>query len=561
MPAAGTGDAGGRGTKGLINRGCLGFPMRRLATVAVLLVALVLAAQPALAQDPIQVLEIDTYERTLATSDPTTFNWTVRNIDVVMYNVSVEASPIPGWTISVSPTLISNLAPNRAAPVRVDVAAPASVAAEILVTLQVVFTVRLDGAVVFIATKTAMLHIPSIYAEKRVLGVFANPLPAPLDNEWGVFLLDVLAWLGISIAVLLVVIPVVRRLGAMTKTRVADVVLRIVRTPLLILLFLYGMIQSLDALDRHVTPSIRETLATVYQIALTFIVFYLTYRVFKDVVVYLARTVSQKTATHIDDILVPIVEKVGLVVLGIVAVATLLGYLRVDLTLFIAGGVVTSMVIAFAAQDTLSNFFSGIFLLTDRPFKVGDIVILPDGDWAEVRAIGMRTTRLFRFSDASLVTIPNNKLVNEKIANFSNPMDKGRVMMTFGVGYGSDIMKVKRIIREVIAGNPHIIQEAPTKPIVRFDAMAESALNFFVLVWIDDRRNRFDVIDYLNTELYTRFTEEGVEIPFPQRTVHVRFEDRGSAPVDLQEILRERGHRPDTQAAVRERSGDRHEEA
>lgn len=267
----------------------------------------------------------------------------------------------------------------------------------------------------------------------------------------------------------------------------------------------------------------------------------------------IARSVSQKTASHVDDIIVPIVEKLGLAILGLVAIATLLGYLRVDLTLFIAGGVVTSMVIAFAAQDTLSNFFSGIFLLTDRPFKVGDIVILPDNDWAEVRTIGMRTTRLFRFSDASLVTIPDNKLVNEKIANFSNPGDRGRVMMTFGVGNGSDIAKVRRIIRDVIAGNPHILQEAPTTPIVRFDAMADSALNFFVLVWIDDRANRFDVIDYLNTEPYTRFTEEEVEIPFPQRTVHLRIEDRGGAPGDLEGILegeRDRAHAPEIHKAA-----------
>lgn len=224
--------------------------MRRLWIAAVLLVTFALVAQRALAQDPIQILDIDTYERTLATSEATTFNWTVRNIDVVAYNVSVAVSPIPAWTIAVTPTLISNLAPNRAAPVRVDVIAPASVAAETLQTLHVTFTVRLDGAVVFIASKAASLRIPSIFAEKLVLGTFANPLPHPLDNEWGVFLLDVLLWLAISVAVLLVLIPVVRKLGARTKTRVADVALRIVRTPLLILLFLYGTIQSLGALDR-----------------------------------------------------------------------------------------------------------------------------------------------------------------------------------------------------------------------------------------------------------------------------------------------------------------------
>jgi len=533
----------------------------RAAGAVVLLLAVL--ALPASAQDPIQILDIDTYERTLAPASFTMFNWTVRNVDVIPYNVTIEATPIAGWMVSVVPTQIADLAPNRATPVRVEVTAPDSVPGETVATLRVVFTVYQDGAVVFLVQRTASLSVPSIYAEKLVLGTFPNPLPSPLDNEWGVFLLDVVLWLGISAAVLLVVIPIVRRVLAGTKTRVADVVIRIVRTPFLILIFLYGAIQSLDALDRYVSVVLREMLLAVYQVALTIILFYLAYRLFRDVAVFLARTISKRTATHVDEVIVPIVEKIGLAAIALVALGTLLGYLNVDLTLFVAGGVVTSMVIAFAAQDTLSNFFSGIFILTDRPFQEGDIVILPDGDWAEVRKIGMRTTRLFRFTDASSVTIPNNKLVNEKIANFSNPKDKGRVMMTFGVGYGSDIEKVKRIIREVMQGNLHIIQDDPMKPIVRFDAMADSALNFFVLVWIDDRANRFDVIDYLNSGLYTRFSQERIEIPFPQRTIHMRLEGGGSAqagaPLDLEDILRDRARRPEAQRAHRERDDDPHE--
>ena len=164
-----------------------------------------------------------------------------------------------------------------------------------------------------------------------------------------------------------------------------------------------------------------------------------------------------------------------------------------------------------------------MFILTDQPFKEGDVVILGDGDWAQVRKIGMRTTRLFRFSDASIITVPNNRLVNEKIANFSNPVDHGRLMKTFNVAYGSDIGRVRKIISEVIEANPHILREEPMKPVIRFDAMSESSLDFFILVWLDSRDNRFAVTDYLNTEIYRRFNEAGIEIPFPQRTVHLRL--------------------------------------
>lgn len=99
--------------------------------------------------------------------------------------------------------------------------------------------------------------------------------------------------------------------------------------------------------------------------------------------------------------------------------------------------------------------------------------------------------------------------------------------MTFSVAYGSDLEKVKKIIREVIDGCEYIIRDNPDmKPIIRFEEMAESSINFSVLVWLTDRKYRFDVKDYLNTKIYHRFNEEGIEIPFPQSVVHLREEKK-----------------------------------
>ncbi len=522
-------------------RGGLGGPMRVARLIPILLVAALLLVASIGAQDPIQILDVDTYDRTTAPGRTVTFNWTVRNTDPISYDIEVSTTTSPGWTVDIDPARIDGLSQNRAAAVRVSVTAPPSVEAGTTLTLRVFFTVFQGGAVVFIAPRDATVTIPSIFAEKKVLGIFPNPLPPPFDNEWGVFLLDVVLWGVLAAVALFVIIPLIRRVAARTKTQIDDIIIRIVRTPLIILLFLYGTIQSLGALDRHIDSWIRETLLSIYQVALAIIIVYLAYRLFKDVLIYLGRAIAKRTASHIDDVIIPLAEKLGLVIIGLAGLGLLLGYLNVDLTLFIAGGVVISMVLAFAAQDTISNFFSGLFLLADRPFREGDIIILGDGDWVEVRRIGLRTTRLFRFSDASLVTVPNNKLVNEKIANFSNPKDKGRFMTTIGVAYGSDSALVKRVLQESIDETPHIIRDDPAlAPIVRFDAMADSSLNFFILVWIDDRANRFTVTDVLNTEIYTRLTKAGIEIPFPQRTVHLRLEgvEGPKIPIDIERIVK-----------------------
>lgn len=509
-----------------------------------LLSVLLLLAAPVAAEDPVQILAFGDYDLTLSPGETATFEWSVRNLDVIPYNITVAIDVPEGFTGSVDAPFITNLQPNRASAITATVVAPATVSAATHADVTLVLTIQDAGAVVFVTSASASIEIPSIYAEKKVLDVIDNPLPAPLDNEWGVFLLDVLIWAGVAIALHGFLDPFVKKLTLKTKTELDDIILRIMKTPVVVLLFLYGAVQSLYALDRHVPSFVIDLLLLVYGLGSTLIFFYIGYRLFKDVAIYLARNVAKRTQTNMDDVIIPIVEKLGLLVLGLAALGLVLGYLNVDLTLFVAGGVVTSMVIAFAAQDTLSNFFAGIFLLTDRPFKEGDEVFLAgDENLMVVRNVGMRTTRFYRYADASIVTLPNNKLVNDKISNFSNRKDPGVYKMTVGVAYGAEPEQVREIIRGVIMRTPHIIKDNPDKaPIVRFKAMADSSINFFVLVWVDERPNRFGVEDFLNTEIYNALNSAGIEIPFPQRTVHLLLEGlqeqvaAGTLPPEVAEL-------------------------
>ncbi len=292
--------------------------MRRGSSLIALFLAvsLLAAAAPVRGQDPVQILSIDNYERTMAPGEQTSFNWTVRNVDVIPYNVTVNVSAVPGWEATASPTMIANLAPSHAAAVQVTVRAPARIEAATSVTFNVVFTVLEDSAVIYLAARTASVSIPSIFAEKRVLGVIPNPLPPPLNNEWGVFLLDVGLWVAIAGLVLLILIPFLRKLGERTKTEVGQIAIRILRTPILVLLVLYGAIQSLSALDRYVPSWIQADALTVYQVVVSLVGLYLAFRLFRDVVISLSRNIAKKTASSIDDVLIPVAEKLGAVRYG-----------------------------------------------------------------------------------------------------------------------------------------------------------------------------------------------------------------------------------------------------
>lgn len=498
-----------------------------ILALATLALALSTAGGQASAETPefIQIITVDSYEKTLWAGESTTYNWTVRNIDsAATLTVSVDYSIVnDGWTADLSDTDFT-FGPGNLTSVTATVHAPFE-KGDLESNLTVVFHVYEDGYLVQVVSVNAATEIIGAFGSaNKVLGMFENPLPSPLDNEWGVFLLDVIIWLAIAFAIAYLMDAVAHGFRR-TTTMLDDIILGIIRTPILLLVFAYGVVNSLDALHMHIPLDFRDLVLSIYGAVVVLVVFYLAYKLFKQIVVYYGKIIAKKTTSNIDDVLIPVVEKLGVVVIGIVALGYVLNVLSVDLTMFVAGGVVISMVLAFAAQETISNFISGIFLLLDRPFAEGDMIILSDGDWTEVRRIGMRTTRLYRFSDATMISLPNNRLVNDKIVRVSNVKDPARVNVDVGVAYGSDPKKVREAIMKGIEASPYsLLTDEGRKPIILFDNMGDSALVFKILCWINDNTKRMAAKDRLVEEIYLKLTDAGIEIPFPQRVVTIKKE-------------------------------------
>jgi MscS family membrane protein len=193
---------------------------------------------------------------------------------------------------------------------------------------------------------------------------------------------------------------------------------------------------------------------------------------------------------------------------------------HVNLTSWLASAGVAGIAVGFAAKDTLANFISGVFILMDAPYKVGDVIIIDDVTRGEVTDIGMRSTRLLTVDNVE-VTVPNAVIGNAKIVNESSgPTLQMRVRTTVGVTYGSDVDRVRDVLMEAAKGIPHVSPNE--EPIVRFSAMGESSLDFTVLVLADNPRQRALVADELNTRIYKALGAAGIEIPFPQRDLHIK---------------------------------------
>lgn len=193
---------------------------------------------------------------------------------------------------------------------------------------------------------------------------------------------------------------------------------------------------------------------------------------------------------------------------------------RINPTAWLASAGVIGIAVGFAARDSLANLFSGIFLVVDSPYKIGDYITLDSGERGAVTHMGMRSTRLLTRDDVE-VTIPNAVIANAKIVNESGgPWEKGRIRVPVGVAYGSDVDEVCRVL-EKVALNHAEVSEHPA-PRVRMRAFGASSLDFELLAWIERPVLRGRIRHDLLKGIYKAFIEHGIEIPFPQTDVHLR---------------------------------------
>ncbi len=192
----------------------------------------------------------------------------------------------------------------------------------------------------------------------------------------------------------------------------------------------------------------------------------------------------------------------------------------IPLTSWLTSAGIVGIAVGFAAKDTLSNLFSGIFIVADSPYKVGDYVVLDNTIRGEVLEIGMRSTRLLTRDDIE-VTVPNAVIANAQIVNETGgPHEKMRVRVKVDAAYGSDVDRVEQVLLGCVNGVEHVCTEPA--PRVRFRAFGASGLAFELLAWIESPVYRGRVLHELNRNVYTAFREAGIEIPYSKQDVYVK---------------------------------------
>ena len=177
--------------------------------------------------------------------------------------------------------------------------------------------------------------------------------------------------------------------------------------------------------------------------------------------------------------------------------------------------------LGFGLKEIFSNFFSGLILLFERPLRVGDTVTVGEIS-GTVSRIRMRATTITDFDNKELV-VPNVNFLTDPLVNWTLTDTVTRVTVKLGIAYGSDTDKAYEVIREVVASSPDVLQEPP--PAVFFLGFGDSSLDYSIYAFVNDRSKRLPVLHELHMKLNQALKAAGIEIPFPQRDLHLRSID------------------------------------
>ena len=336
------------------------------------------------------------------------------------------------------------------------------------------------------------------------------------ENLYLQSLIILLLSLSVAKVISFIITKVILKLAHSTETSLDNEIVAILHAPIFYSVVLIGTGAAIYWLDlppfvHDITVSIVSSLAIILW-GMFFI------RLSRILLTSLAYRFNNTSIIRVESL--PLFLNLSIVLISALAIYMLFQAWDIDMTAWLASAGIVGIAIGFAAKDTLANLFSGVFIMVDTPYKIGDFIVLDSGERGEVTHIGIRSTRILTRDDVE-VTIPNSIMGNTKIINESGgPHKKYRIRVKVSAAYGSDTKKIRNVLLEVAQQQPGICSEPA--PRVRFRQLGDSGLHFELLCWIDEPVLRGRSLDAMNEAVYKRFLEEGIEIPYNKQDIYIK---------------------------------------
>lgn len=312
---------------------------------------------------------------------------------------------------------------------------------------------------------------------------------------------------------------VISRMTSKTSTDLDDMLMDAISLPLIIAI---GVIGVFVALQRAPLGDQAE----VY-VNLGFSVFYILFgaliaiRLINVFIYWYAENAAKKTKSKFDDHFLPPLRRMVTLVVLLVALTFILGAFGVDLTAAVAALGVGGIAIALAFQDTLKEFFAGGHVILDKPIKIGDLIELESGDRGTVVDIGWRSTVISTW-DGNYITLPNTKIANSKLVNYTEPARDIAFVIQMGVGYHEDLERVEKVTLDV--ANKALKKlgtgSKDRDPLVRFKSFGDSNIDFAVVFFVKQFGDQHPLKHEFIKAVKKRYDKEGIEISWPVRKVY-----------------------------------------
>jgi small-conductance mechanosensitive channel len=293
--------------------------------------------------------------------------------------------------------------------------------------------------------------------------------------------------------------------------------IKLIRPPITFTTFsigLWGSIQFISALN-PILPVLRSLLLTLFVILWVRFIYFLGREIIEDIIAY-----------RYDENLVPIIKNVWTLLSMLVAVILIFESWNVDITPILASAGVFGIVIGLAARETISNFFGSIALYADNTYQKGDYIRIENSK-AEgfVEKISIRSTQL-KTLENNTITIPNSELHKSIIENRSEPTKSHRIEIEVAVSYDIRPEDARDVIEDTMDGFASDDNENISESIDNYKVLtknlADSGIVYRIFIWIEYPYQQPAIRDRVQEKLYDRLDEENMNIPFPQRTVHMQ---------------------------------------
>lgn len=313
---------------------------------------------------------------------------------------------------------------------------------------------------------------------------------------------------------------IVYRLTKKTKTKVDDLIVEKTKKPFYYIILFYGFRLALYPLT--ISPLFENILVKIIYSLIIITIFYIISKSLNIIIEEWGKSVCKRTKSNLDDQLLSLFHKIINITIIIIAILVILSQWGIKITPILASLGIAGIALGLALQNTLGNVFGGVQMILDENMDIGDQVKIGSDISGTVDEIGIRSTKIVTF-DNELLIVPNGQLANMTIQNISKPAPHVRVVINFGVEYGSDPKRVKKVIEEALDKTKFVLKK-PAHDVI-FTEMGDFALKFQARFWIESYKTRIEAKVEANNLIYEALKKNNIGIPFPTQTIHLKKED------------------------------------